>query len=133
MKLWVAALFLIISTCVSAQQTGKVNMHQPSGLESLVEKHIAVNKKMEGIPGFRIQIFSDSGNNSKRRALQAKAKFRKSFSDIEAYIVFQAPYYKVEVGNFISQLEAERVLNKLKEFYPGAFIVAEPEMEIPEV
>ncbi|MFW5726214.1 MAG: hypothetical protein ACOCX0_07180, partial [Bacteroidota bacterium] len=73
MKLWVAALFLIISTCVSAQQTGKVNMHQPSGLESLVEKHIAVNKKMEGIPGFRIQIFSDSGNNSKRRALQAKA------------------------------------------------------------
>ncbi len=133
MKLWLAGLFLIIATCVSAQQAGKVTLHQPSGLESLVEKHIAVNEKMEGIPGFRIQIFTDSGNNSKRRALQAKAKFRMSFSDIDAYIVFQAPYYKVEVGNYITRLEAERVLNKLKEIYPGAFIVAEPEMEIPEV
>lgn len=129
---WVA-FFVCLLGQVYAQKSGNVTVHESYLVDDLVKKHVSINKQMNGIPGYRVQIFSDSGNNSKRRAMRAKADFLMKNDDYNAYIVFEAPYYKVEVGNFINHLNAERCLSNLKEKYPGAFIIYEPEMEFPEI
>ena len=49
---------------------GGVEVIVDPAITALVEKHIQVNQAREGIPGYRIQIFFDSGNNSKTRAEQ---------------------------------------------------------------
>ncbi|MGM0613037.1 MAG: SPOR domain-containing protein [Bacteroidota bacterium] len=116
-----------------AQAKGEVNIHEPDDVKKLVEKHISINEELDGIPGYRIQIFSDSGSDSKGNAKKAKAKFRKKYSEINAYIIFDAPNYKVEIGDFIHKLEAQRVLHQIKNDYPGSYVVSEPEMEIPEL
>lgn len=133
MRFVMLAVFVFASFWAAAQTQGNVNVNQPDEVNRLIKKHIALNEKTEGIPGYRIQIFSDSGNNSKRKAMKSKAKFRMSYGDLKAYIIFDAPYYKVEIGNFITRLDAQRVLSQLKDQYPGAFIVYEPEMDIPEL
>lgn len=133
MRFVMLAVFAFFSLWAVAQTQGNVTVTQPDEVSRLLKKHIAVNEKTDGIPGYRIQIFSDSGNNSKRKAMRSKAKFRMSFNDLKAYIVFDAPYYKVEIGNFITRLDAQAVLRQLKDQYPGAYIVYEPEMEIPEL
>ncbi|MCF8217874.1 MAG: SPOR domain-containing protein [Bacteroidales bacterium] len=126
-------LFLAVSLGSFAQAKGNVSIYEPDQVKRLIEKHIAVNESLDGIPGYRIQIFSDSGSDSKGNAMNAKAKFRKRYSDINAYIVFDSPNYKVEIGNFIHKLEAQRILHQIKDDYPGAYVVSEPEMEIPDL
>lgn len=116
-----------------AQTNGGVQFENATYADELVKKHIAVNKQMKGIPGFRIQVFSDAGQNSRIRAMKFKAKFKKKYKDIKAYVVFDAPNYKVEIGNFLSRLDAERCLHQIKHQFPGAFIVIETEMEIPDI
>ncbi|MFW6019243.1 MAG: SPOR domain-containing protein [Bacteroidales bacterium] len=125
--------FLLAGLGSFAQAKGEINIHQPDKINKLLKKHIAINEDLDGIPGYRIQIFSDSGSDSKKNAMKAKAKFLKKHSDINAYIIFDAPNYKVEVGNFIHKLEARRILHMIKKDYPGSYVVSEPEMEIPEL
>lgn len=127
------AFMLSFSSQIAAQNEGNVTIHQSDLANQLIKKHIKINKEMSGIPGYRVQIFSDSGNNSKSEARKAKAEFLKNNSDYNAYIVFEAPYYKVEIGDFIKRLKAEKCLKKVKDEYPGAFIISEPEMAIPEL
>lgn len=130
-KVLFVGILIMMNFALLAQSQGNIQLVNASGANSLVKKHIAVNEEMNGIPGYRIQIFSDSGNDSRKNAMKAKAKFRMKNSDIKAYVVFDAPNYKVEVGNYISRLQAERFLHHIKNTYPAAFIVFEPEMDIP--
>ncbi|MCF8330853.1 MAG: SPOR domain-containing protein [Bacteroidales bacterium] len=128
-----AGILLLMNYALLAQNQGNIELVNATSANSLVQKHISINKEMNGIPGYRIQIFSDSGNNSRKNAMRSKAKFKMKNSDIKAYVVFEAPNYKVEVGNFVSRLQAERYLHQIKEFYPAAFIVLEPQMDIPDL
>ena len=132
-KISLIGLFFLACLGSFAQAKGNININESDSVKKLVKKHIAINEKIDGIPGYRIQIFSDSGSDSKNNAMKAKAKFRKKFSDTKAYIIFDAPNYKVEIGNFLYRLDAKRILHKIKSDYPGSFIVSEPEMEMPEL
>ncbi len=47
--------------------------------------------------------------------------YKESFEEWEGSIVYQTPNYKIWVGNFRNQLEADRALLKIKEKFPDAF------------
>ena len=64
-------------------QEGKKEIVQDSKVDELIEKHIKVNQIANTIPGFRINIFFQSGNNSKQNANQAKAAFITKYPKIE--------------------------------------------------
>ncbi|PCH91888.1 MAG: hypothetical protein COB85_08705 [Bacteroidetes bacterium] len=72
------------------------------------------------MPGFRVQIFFGA---SKKGALKEKAGFVEEFSDYEGYVIYDAPYFKVRVGDFRTHLEAQKLHKELYENYPGSFIV----------
>jgi hypothetical protein len=139
MKLNYFGIFLLIcilsgTTSIYSQNNvskQKVTVIQDPRIISLVEKHIYLNEKQK-IAGWRVQIFFESGNNSKSRAYSKKGLFMAMYPDMGVYLMFQAPYYKVRVGDFRSRMDAEGFKQKLLGEFPDAFVVKD-EINFPEV
>jgi hypothetical protein len=112
-----------------AQQSDSLNrtteIIQDPGVDLLVSKHIQVNKALKTMDGFRIQVFSDSGNNSKTKAQAVYDEFQARFPGTGVYLSFKSPNYKVRIGNFRTRLDAQRFLNDLQADYPNAFIITD--------
>lgn len=100
--------------------TGNVELIRDPRIDALLEKHIAINKKQKGIPGYRVQIFFGS---KRKDALNLKADFLKKYPDIDAYTEYDEPYFKVRVGDFRTQLKAQKFHKELSGDFPNAFIV----------
>ncbi|PLW95433.1 MAG: hypothetical protein C0592_00240 [Marinilabiliales bacterium] len=116
----------------SASAQGKFNLKGESGVETIVAKHIYFNENVKGFPGYRIQIFFESGNYSKNRAFGEKAKFLARYPDVAAYVVYQEPYYKVRVGNFRNKLEAEAFRQRIIEEWPEAYLIKD-DIDLPGI
>jgi hypothetical protein len=102
---------------------GNIKIIQDPKIDSLLSLHIELNEEYTHIEGWRINIFFEAGNYSKRMAVEAKSKFVNSYSDVPCYLVFQEPYYKVRVGDYRTKMEAEKFLHEIEREYPNAFVV----------
>ena len=134
-RFFIGTLILVLllqATGFRLQAQGSVEVIQDPSIPRLVEKHIQVNQAREGIPGYRIQIFFDSGTNSKTRGQSAYETFSARFPEIPAYLTFKAPNYKVRVGNFRTRLDAVRFLQQILPDYPGAYVVSD-QIHLPNV
>jgi len=127
-------LFLLIPVILFAQDPGegKVKIIQDPAIDQLVQKHIRVNETREGIPGYRIQIFFDSGTNSKNNATAVCVEFRRRFPWTGIYLTFISPNYKVRVGDFRTRLDAFRFLQELQIHYPNAYVVTD-QIKLPNI
>lgn len=102
---------------------GKLVVVQDERINVLMQKHIQYNENKHGIPGYRVQIFFDSGNNSKRKAQSVYTEFLTNHPGTEAYIIFQEPNYKVRVGDFRTRMDAEGFMRVVLNEYPNAYCV----------
>ena len=131
-----AFLFLLQITPVFSQEAVKdtVNIHliQDDKVDQLVNEHIQINQNRKGIEGFRIQIFFDSGNNSKTRAQSIYESFMAKYPNTGTYLTFKTPNYKVRIGDFRTKLDAQRFLNEIIADYPNAWII-EDQINLPKV
>jgi len=131
--LFIQWMVLMVSSGYSQEATkSTVQIIRDDRVDLLVSKHIQINQNRKGIDGFRIQIFFDSGNNSKTNAEAIYTGFTTRYPDIPAYLSFKAPNYKVRVGDFRTRLDAQRLLNDIIGEYPGAWII-EDLVNIPKV
>ena len=101
---------------------GNVVVTGDVAVKQLVEKHIDLNERVRTIPGFRIQVASLSGTASKNRAFEMKERLNAAFPEVEAYVVYDEPNFKVKVGDFRTRLEAYLFLQKIRADYPGTII-----------
>ncbi|GAB4299938.1 MAG: hypothetical protein Kow0068_23370 [Marinilabiliales bacterium] len=102
----------------------KVNIHQNYEIKQLVLNHIKVNEKIDyGFNGYRIRIFSAKGANAKKRALEVKADFLKKYPEIDSYLTYINPDFRIVVGDFRTKSEAKKFLIEIKKDFPEAFIV----------
>ena len=70
--------------------------------------------------GYRLQIFESSSVEETNRTLR---KFERSLKD-SIYMVFEAPLYKLRLGNFVTKKEAEEQKATLnKKGYKNIWIV----------
>jgi len=121
-------LFLIfltgsVSGLYSQNSDGNIKIIQDSRIDTLLSKHKALNEEYTQIEGWRINIFFEAGNNSKKLAIEAKSQFVNKYSDVACYLIFQEPYYKVRIGDYRTKMEAEKFLKKIERTYPNAFVV----------
>lgn len=131
--LFIIGFFLInFNSFGQSADTGKVEIIQDARIDILIEKHIALNKKQTGIPGYRVQIFFDSGNNARNKANKIRAEFLLKFKDVESYVIFQSPNYKVRVGDFRTRMEAQGFLKEISDLYPNAYTVKD-EIQFPSL
>ncbi len=118
---------------LSAQEiSGNINIIQDPRLDTLLLLHKDLNVKSPRIDGWRVNIFFETGNNSKKLAMEAKAGFVQKYPNVPSYLVFQEPYYKIRVGDYRTQLEAEKFLKIIAAEYPNAFVV-EDKINFPEL
>lgn len=93
-------------------------------VDQLQEAQRKINQR-NGMSGFRVQIYTDSGNRSKLRTDRVKAEFDAQYPNIPSYISYDEPYYKLRVGNFRTRLDAIRFLNRVSSTYLSAIIVVD--------
>lgn len=139
MKILLATgLFILMSALAVAQYQGEgsVTVIQSSLVDSVLRQYeglrlkIMENPDNKAIPGYRIQIFFDSGLNSSDRARQLRDEFLLKFPEIPAYVNWKAPNYRVRVGDFRNRLEAERTMQLIMADYPSAW-VSKDEINFP--
>ena len=119
MKFILTGLLLLVVS-VGFCQTGTVVINDQAGAGQLIEQHVLFNKEHGELPGYRIQVMATSNLVT---AKEAKAGFLKQFDDYRATIVFEAPNYKLRIGNYTNRFDANRDLQLLLESYPNALIV----------
>ena len=98
------------------------------GLSSVIDRYIYENKHNPGQEGHRVQLFF----GSREEANKVKTNFLKKYPESKAYMEYQAPNFKVRVGNFRNQLKAEKFLYDIKADFPSAYVVNE-RIEMPEL
>ncbi|GGG36224.1 sporulation protein [Christiangramia forsetii] len=101
---------------MNAQQ-GNINIQQNQKIEKLMDVKTELNKNNKIGDRYVIQLFY--GDNGE--ANEVIQKYRNVYT-YPSQITYEAPNYKVWVGNFRSRLEADRALLKVKETFPSAFI-----------
>lgn len=84
-----------------------------------VDKAKAVRVKRKG---FRVQIFAGS-NRSEAYAIQAR--FRNQHADMDTYITYAEPNYRVKVGDFRSRAQANEFMSTIRSQYKSVFVFQE--------
>lgn len=133
MKLkWILALTLgVIAALPSEAQSsgGKLTIVQDPVIDTMLTRYIEMNEALlqdednYGITGYRIQIFEESGNKSSTHAREVMTKFVEKYPDIPVYLTWQAPNFKVRVGDYATRMQAEGFLQKIQKDYPIAWVI----------
>ena len=136
-----------LTICDYLRQQGNVELLQDPRLEELVGKtskiynaasHLQVNKAGERVivsPGYRVRVFS--GNNqitSKNEAFKIEDELKFYIPDLQTYVLFKTPNWRLVVGNYRTQEEATAALRVLKKKFPiygREMFVVNDDIEIP--
>ena len=75
------------------------------------------------VEGYRVQIYFDSGNNSKNKAASIKTNFEALYPGVKSYLSYKEPYYRVRVGDFRTLTEAVGFQKKISADFQTSFAV----------
>jgi hypothetical protein len=104
--------------------------------KAAVDKPIYVNKRLDAvldtvarqnrairyISGFRIQIYV---GNVRQEADNAKSYVYQNFPDLNPYVSYAQPTYRVKAGDFMYRSDAEQYLEQIRARYASAVILAD--------
>jgi|688.fasta_scaffold220129_2 hypothetical protein len=114
--------FIFISTLSYSQDTtkyiGGVSITMDQKIDSLIKLRTLKRKY------WRVQM---DFSTEKKDLTATKEKFLKYHPDMEAKIYFDAPYWKLKVGEFETKQEAEDFIDTIRKYYKdkGLFPVRE--------
>ena len=106
---------LLFSCFPILSQNGKITVNQSSKLDSIIKLKKELNSKIQNL---RIQIYSGDRENAE----QIIQEFNEIFNDTTADVIYETPNYKVWVGNYYTQLEADKRLIEIRKKFRSAFI-----------
>lgn len=127
MKSWILVLFVSISLSSLAQtDSNNIVVHKDPRIDLLVKKQIEINEfttrnSRRSAQGYRIQVIS---TNNRTKALEAKTKIYQRFPELKTYLMYQSPFFKLKVGNFLDRQDAENFLQDIMQLFPtGVYVV----------
>jgi len=115
-----------------SEQPGVVNITVSAEIVAIDMQLVEKAKTDPRINGFTILIFSGSGANSKLNAHNRQKQFKELFPDYVSHLTWKSPNYEVRVGDFRTKIEAEKILQEVKQKYPSAIVRAD-KIELPEL
>ncbi len=118
---------MILTFSYGFSQIGEIKINKSEKLEKIIQIKKELNKKIQNL---KIQIY----NGDRNQAETIKAEYIETFNDTSAKMIYETPNYKVWVGNFFTQIEADKYLLKIRKKYKSAFIFRPEyyELEIEE-
>ena len=97
---------------------GYVNLNADYRLNELMSRFKEINEGKQ-IQGFRVQLYS----GDRKGAFDLKANFIKQFPELPCNVVYESPDFKVQIGNYRTQMEAECGLQDIRPVFKAAFVV----------
>ncbi len=122
----------LLNSSESPEILKKLNVQQDARVDSLLKNHIEMNQRKNGTDGYRLEIFFESGTMARELAMETKTDFLRKYPDVNAYISFLSPNFKVRVGDFRTKNEAIKLKNTIRRDYPNAFVVKDI-IQFPEL
>jgi len=118
---------------------GKVSIIQDYRIDDMLNIDKNENSEAPGFLGWRIQIFSGVGQE-RERAFSIRDDLEERFPDQRVYVKYQAPDFRVRIGNFRTNYEAVHLYKKCLKIYPYCYMVKDQisladleKVETPEV
>lgn len=117
--------------CEELRNTGNVTLRHDPLLEELLGRnskvynaasHLQFNRAGERViiaSGYRVRVYS--GNNqttSKNEAFSIEEELKHYIPELETYVLFKTPNWRLLVGNYRTQEEATAALRSLKKKFP---------------
>lgn len=99
-----------------------LNISTPIFFEDLEKKYFQQIQNQASISGYRIHILSTTNRNELNLM---KTKIYQELPELKSFISYQAPNFKLRMGNYFYKIDAYRDLKKIKEKFGTGFIVAE--------
>ena len=112
----------VAQTDTTLSENGSITSINEKGIDALVSKYENILKAKNGVEGWRVQIMFKT---KKEEIQQLKITFIKLYPKIPAYLEYDAPYYRVRVGNCRTKLEAIKIQSQISKNFPGAYAVPE--------
>lgn len=98
---------------------GEVNIVQPAALTLRLSRTDATQAGQRSLTVYRVQLFSDNrSTTAKAEADRRAARVREIFTDVDVYVTFTSPFWRLRVGNFRSYEDANKILHELKTAFP---------------
>lgn len=116
----VIATFLLLAICMFSM--AQVQYDVEPGIEAIQSDYVKVWERVGEMKGYRVQILAVTGTNSRNTAENERALFQARFPEVPAYISYKEPYFKIRVGDFMTRLDAYKMLVEVRDLYPGAYI-----------
>lgn len=119
---------MLMGKAIFANSTDTIIVYKDARIDTLVAKQAAMNKrqllKNSGglVKGYRIQVLT---TNSRDEAYKIKSDLLSKFPDQKSYLLFQSPYFKVRIGNFLRREDAEALRTQLNNTFPFSVYVVE--------
>ena len=120
-KIIIFFTIISLSSTTIFGQNGNIEIKQSNKLDSIIKLKKELNSKIQNL---RIQIYSGDRDNAE----QMIKEFIEIFNDTTADIIYETPNYKVWVGNYYTQLEADKRLIEIRKKFRSAFIFR-PELQ----
>lgn len=104
-----------------------VIVHKDPRFDELAARQAELNKQHylhtpRKVRGFRIQA---ANTQNRDEANTVKAELLQKFPDQKSYLLYQAPNFRVRIGNFLTQKDAFKLRKQISAMYPdkGIYIV----------
>lgn len=130
LRIFIIAFLFSKSRFATAGDT--IIVHKDPRIDILTEKQASINKVTARMSrngllrGYRLQILN---TRSRDDAFKTKAMLLENFPGEKAYVLYQSPYFKVRIGNFVNRNDAENFKKELGLFFPQPAYVVEDLIE----
>lgn len=120
---------------------GEVVINQPAAVRNMVGARLSGANIERGenttyikTQGYRVQVFSGNQRSSKEEAFRKESEVKNTFPEVQTYVTYNAPFWRLRVGDFGSHEQAYYLLRQLSDAFPKygkeMYIVKE-EVKIP--
>lgn len=99
-----------------AQQTTEA-LHINKRLDLLLETMADRNRSIRYAPGYRIQVYV---GNERQQAEATKLLIYQNFPELNPYLAYKQPTYRLKVGDFMRRMDAERYYSQIKQWIASA-------------
>lgn len=126
LSIFIAGCCLMLNAQSNTDTFSNISIKQDPRVDILVKKNREINeevylKTIRNMQGYRIQVIN---TNDRNKAIDTKTKLLNSFPAEKTYLIYHAPYFKIQIGNFLKRDDADDLINRIKKIYPtGVFIV----------
>lgn len=94
---------------------GELTIYSDPRIDSLIA---SLDASPPSIKGYRVELFF----GKRKDAENVKSEFLKFYDEWPIYVVWHQPNFKVQIGNFMTKLQAEKAQHGIRSHYPNSYI-----------